>query len=440
MKLLRFLKYILITLAILFIIIPTYSNNIIWQKIGNPLGLRIESFSFNSKGDIFITTWWHPDEAVLNGARYRIERSTDKGSTWTPVLEPGWAPVCATINKESHIFVGTIGIVRKSTDNGDTWEITNDELPVSFIHTLAISPEGHIYLGANSENYRSTDGGYNWTKLDLEFGAKTFVFKEDSHIFAGVYPGNSSTPQYIYRSADNGETWEQVLCAEKTYYWSIALNSKGDIFAATSGYDGSIHGGVYRSKDNGENWTQINYGLPNLKARSIIIDSNDHIFAAISGSGVYCSIDNGENWIEVNDGLSDIRVKCLGINPENDIFVGTGASGIPASEGGHVFRNSVITSVNQIINKIPDNFTLEQNYPNPFNSTTTIKFSIPNSKYVSLKIYNILGQEISTLFSGKLPSGEHEVHWIAHNLPSGIYFCRLQSGSFTKSIKMVLLP
>jgi len=435
-----FIKYFLISLAILFSIKPAYSNDIIWQQSGSPQGLRVESFSFNSKGDIFITTWWYPDEVVFDGALYRIECSTDNGSVWTSVLETGGFSVCTAINKEGHIFTGTFGKVQRSIDNGETWEITNDELPVSFIHILAISPEGHIYLGANPENYRSTDGGYNWTKLDLEYQAKTFIFKEDGYIFAGVNPGNSSIPQYIYRTADNGETWEQVLCADKTFGWSMAVNNKGDVFAGTSGYDGSTQGGVYHSTDNGNTWIKVNNGLPNFNVNSLVIDSNDHIFASIYGSGVYRSIDNGGNWSEVNNGLSDLRVKCLGINPESNIFVGTGTNEKPPSEGGHVFISNTTTSVDQIDSQIPDNFTLEQNYPNPFNSTTTIKFSIPYTNYVSLKIYNILGQEISTLFSGKFPSENYEVHWNAHNLSGGIYFCRLQSGSFTKSIKMVFLP
>lgn len=436
-----FIKYLLISLAILLPINPAYSSDIIWQKTGTPQGLRVESFSFNSNGDIFITTWWMPPDGYLVGdARYRIERSSDNGGTWISVLEAGWPPVCTAINKEGHIFAGTFGKVQKSADNGDTWEITNDELPVSFIHTLAISPKGYIYLGANGGNYRSIDGGYNWTKLDLEFQAKTYIFKENGTIFASVASGNyPNPPRCIFRSVDNGITWTQVLYAEKTSYWSIALNSKGDIFAANYGSEGT-HNGIYRSTDNCYTWIQINNGLPNLKVNSIVIDSNDRIFVSIYGFGVYCSVDNGENWVEINDGLTDLRVKCLGISPENNIFVGTGTHEIPPIEGGNIFISSIITSVNQNSNKIPDNFSLEQNYPNPFNSTTTIKFSIPHTDYVSLKIYNILGQEISTLFSGNLPSGEQEFHWNADNLPGGVYFCYLQSGGFTKSIKMVLLP
>lgn len=89
--------------------------------------------------------------------------------------------------------------------------------------------------------------------------------------------------------------------------------------------------------------------------------------------------------------------------------------------------------------QIPENFSLSQNYPNPFNPSTTIRFELPESDIVTLKIFNILGEEISTLVNTELKAGKHEYQFNANNLSSGIYFYRIQAGSFTETKKMILI-
>lgn len=88
---------------------------------------------------------------------------------------------------------------------------------------------------------------------------------------------------------------------------------------------------------------------------------------------------------------------------------------------------------------IPAGYTLNQNYPNPFNPSTTISFSLPAASQVSLKIYNTVGQLITTLVDEKLSQGNHEFLWQPTNLPSGIYFYSLKSGSYSETKRMVLL-
>ncbi len=88
---------------------------------------------------------------------------------------------------------------------------------------------------------------------------------------------------------------------------------------------------------------------------------------------------------------------------------------------------------------VPTAFKLEQNYPNPFNPTTTIKFHIPSAGHVSLKVYDINGKEIATLTDQYVPAGNSLVEIDASNLASGIYFYRLQAGSFTATKKMILM-
>jgi hypothetical protein len=88
---------------------------------------------------------------------------------------------------------------------------------------------------------------------------------------------------------------------------------------------------------------------------------------------------------------------------------------------------------------LPTKYILSQNYPNPFNPSTTIKYEIPELSFVTLKVYDVLGNEITTLINEEKPIGNYEVEFNASSLPSGIYFYQLQAGSFIETKKMVLL-
>ena len=95
-------------------------------------------------------------------------------------------------------------------------------------------------------------------------------------------------------------------------------------------------------------------------------------------------------------------------------------------------------------NKTPKRFALEPNYPNPFNPSTTIRYQLAENSKVTLKIYNLLGQEVRTLMNTHQSNGIHSVIWDGTNnfgqrVTSGVYFYRLQAGDFVKTRKMVLV-
>ncbi|UCF62935.1 MAG: T9SS type A sorting domain-containing protein [bacterium] len=90
-------------------------------------------------------------------------------------------------------------------------------------------------------------------------------------------------------------------------------------------------------------------------------------------------------------------------------------------------------------NETIENFDLRQNFPNPFNLKTNIEFSIPNPEFVVLKIYNTLGQEVTTLVSYQLISGNYNFPWDASGFASGVYLYRLQAGDYVETRKMVLM-
>ncbi len=100
---------------------------------------------------------------------------------------------------------------------------------------------------------------------------------------------------------------------------------------------------------------------------------------------------------------------------------------------------SSITSVTDKVVNTPNSFNLFQNYPNPFNPTTTIQYDIPKSAYLTLKVYNITGQVVATLVNERKSAGSYSVNFNASGLTSGIYFYRIQAGSFVQTKKMILL-
>ncbi|MBT8378528.1 MAG: T9SS type A sorting domain-containing protein [Ignavibacteria bacterium] len=102
------------------------------------------------------------------------------------------------------------------------------------------------------------------------------------------------------------------------------------------------------------------------------------------------------------------------------------------------YSDLIVTSADNN-NQITDEFILEQNYPNPFNPTTKINFAIPQSGVTTIKVYNILGNEVATLLDRELTAGKHDVNFDATNLSSGTYFYTLTSGTFRETKKLVLL-
>jgi len=98
-----------------------------------------------------------------------------------------------------------------------------------------------------------------------------------------------------------------------------------------------------------------------------------------------------------------------------------------------------LNGIKEIPNVIPTNFILSQNYPNPFNPTTIINYSVPKSSFVSLKVYNVLGQEVATLYEGFQKAGYYKSEFNATKLASGVYLYRLQSNGFSVTKKMILM-
>jgi hypothetical protein len=104
-----------------------------------------------------------------------------------------------------------------------------------------------------------------------------------------------------------------------------------------------------------------------------------------------------------------------------------------------VWWSDIATNVDNASTILPSEFILSQNYPNPFNPTTTVSFSLPYKSFVSIKIFDLIGRDVATIVLEELSAGSHSRQWNSEDLPSGVYFYRLQAGSFTETKKLVLL-
>ncbi|MDI6805019.1 MAG: T9SS type A sorting domain-containing protein [Bacteroidota bacterium] len=101
--------------------------------------------------------------------------------------------------------------------------------------------------------------------------------------------------------------------------------------------------------------------------------------------------------------------------------------------------NNQVLPVEQIESGLVSEYKLAQTYPNPFNPTTIINYQLPIGSLVTLKIYDVLGRELTTLVNGFEEAGYKSVEFDASNFPSGVYFYRIQSGSFSETKKLILM-
>jgi hypothetical protein len=134
--------------------------------------------------------------------------------------------------------------------------------------------------------------------------------------------------------------------------------------------------------------------------------------------------------------LSGTRRELYGVNftdSDNGTVVGSQGTILCTTNGGYTFVEE------EELDERPTNYNLTQNYPNPFNPSTKIRYSVPHPSQVVIKVFDILGNVIEVLVNDEKVAGTYELTWYAENLPSGIYFYRLQAGSFIETKKMVLM-
>lgn len=199
-----------------------------------------------------------------------------------------------------------------------------------------------------------------------------------------------------------------------------------------------------------QQWSKIYSGAAtgNDVSRSVNTDAlgNVYITGESKGSGVHSdyttikySAAGVEQWVQRYNGPGNAIdiVNSVAVDNLGNIYV-TGES--TGSGSGLDFATVKYSqSTKPIANEITDVFKLSENFPNPFNPNTVISYSLALSGYASLKIYDVLGNEVATLVDGQQNQGTYSVEWNASNLSSGIYFYKLVTDHFIETKKMNLI-
>jgi hypothetical protein len=237
------------------------------------------------------------------------------------------------------------------------------------------------------------------------------------YIFAGSLDG------CIYRSANQGETWGKIqTSSSNSTVFGISIHPNGNVFAST------YLGGVIRSTDNGDNWLCVGF---KDTVTCLAINADGIVFVGTQ-YGMFRSSNEGITWLPINAGLTNLSVRSIGIDSKGYIFIGTNEDAVFGSLQPTTF-------VGQSTNSILHQYFLYQNYPNPFNPKTTIKFQIPISSKVEIKIFDCLGKEIKELVNEYMNQGAYMIDFDASNISSGIYFYQLRTNDFITTKKMLLL-
>jgi hypothetical protein len=376
--------------------------------------------------------------------------SNDNGASWEQIGLPITFIPSISISGDN-IFACGAGGIFLSTNNGSNWEFNFMYGPVGIGHVTSNS--SYIYAGSFGLGiFQSTDYGISWERI-LQEGFIQSLVTSETNTYAAISPG------HLLHSTDNGKSWDSIVFFNKMGINCLALDG-------TNVYVGTNGNGVYLSTNNGINWTQEDTRLTNTSVNSIVT-SGTNIFAG-TNSGVFLSTNHGTNWLQINNGLTDTNIFSFAVSGTS-VFAGTG-SGVfqyidknwkqtglnnmsiyslavnetfifAGGDIGGVWKRplSELVYVAKEENKVPKNYSLSQNYPNPFNPSTNIKYSIPKSSLVSIKVYSILGNEIKTLVNEEKPAGNYDLTWNASSLPSGVYFYRIYAGSFVETKKMILM-
>lgn len=286
----------------------------------------------------------------------------------------------------------------------------------------------------------SPDGGASWWPRSF-YGVGSSLYPpgfflainytRDSVLYIG---GRARTdgPLGVYTTSDTGFTWVRIHTFASSYTKADFL-AQGDtlvLVTSKSPASGDSSCGIFRSSDHGNSWSQVLSSV-NVSALTRDASSPEAMFAA-SDRGIYQSVDAGASWRMYNNTLPTSKFVGIKKDPYSDtLYVATKDSGIYKLFGlaVHVAEEY----------QLPKQCVLEQNFPNPFNPTADIRFEIPESRFVSLEVFDVLGREVSALVNEwKLP-GRYSVTWNAARFASGVYFYRMQAGDFVETKKLLLL-
>ncbi len=378
-----------------------------------------------------------------------VLRTTNAGANWTPV--GGGAIGTADIYSIEALDANTAFVttspsatfIYRTTNGGASWTQVYT-LAGGFINgMIMVSPTTGFAVGdpvgGKWTVLATTDGGATWARMPTEPNqVGTEAGWNNSFVIAGnnAWFGTNSTK--VYRTTDVGLTWTSSA--------TTTLNSYGLHFNdVTNGALVGSAGATNYSTNGGTSWAAG--GAAGTGQGSGVSGVNGSEFWATVGTSVYYTTNGGVTWSNAakNGYPGTAALWALDITS-----AAGGTYGWAAGATGTIVRyRRTVTEVANGPAAVPTVYALDQNFPNPFNPSTTIRFSLPEQATVSLKIFNMLGQEVATLAEGDRSAAFHEVVWNGRNstgaqVASGMYFYRIEAtgvsgANFTNMKKLILL-
>ena len=375
--------------------------------------------------------------------------------------------------------VGNTNYILETTNGGDNWIINLSAL--TKFHKIQFINDSTGYAMGALSFYKTTNRGGNWNTTGLPgYPVDMFVLNSDTIFIAD----DQSVIGGLWRTTNGGTSWTQLVnfgsCnPEKIYFfnknigfivrcsntykttdggfnWSvISGGSFIDIkfIDSLTGYKTS--GDIKKTTDGGMNW--VTQQFPNISfigMNRFSIINKDTIWGTLGaifiGGGyrgvVYKTTNGGINWgyqIPLNNNNIGQYFFISFYNKLNGWAYYLQNTGVHTKIGGN--DTTFFTGMKLVENFVPSGYTLGQNYPNPFNPSTNIPFELSESGYIILKVYDITGRTIKELVNGRWGKASYVVDFNGTNLPSGIYFYRIEiTGDYTKALytetkKMLLI-
>jgi photosystem II stability/assembly factor-like uncharacterized protein len=345
-------------------------------------------------------------------------RSTSNGASWIKT-DPGITGVnewpldfTSFAQAGGSVFAGTGYGVLRSTDNGQTWDSTG--LPTNSIYAMTASGAS-IFAGTAWGVIFSPNSGSTWVNLDSALGDFVPAYSiavRNRTIFAGTDGG-----VVVYDSV--GARTEYRNFGLKTMRVESLVQSGGDLFA------GSSYNGVFRSTDNGATWNAVNSGLPNT-FMTALVESQGTLFAANYNGGVFLSTNRGTIWSDFNSGLADKSVFSLAVK-DGMIFAGTESLGVwqrPLSETG-AFENCRRRGA------VAPQTRLEGGVTGDAHAYLAVVFSVPRQGHVAITLHDLCGRTVASLFDRNAVAGSHSVQWDCDAVAHGCYVIKMRTGNET---------
>ncbi|MBP6185215.1 MAG: hypothetical protein KA479_09765 [Saprospiraceae bacterium] len=287
-------------------------------------------------------------------------------------------------------------------------------------------------LGANQKRlYKTTNGGNSWSAVQAMNEPKVFEFDQADPNFAYCAAWSFDGSRSFWRSENSGNTWSQLVQNpgwRVTDIKSSPLQSGVVYVSRNSNLPDVAH--IYKSENYGETWTPIQGDLPDLPVNAIA----PHHFApgvvfAATDLGVFVTCNDGETWTEYNDNLPVSFTLDIEFNPvDTTLRIGTLGRGAWITKAWMPDVSPTIDINN------PAGFGITSLSPNPVSDILRIQYFLGKTADVRLEVVNQLGQNVKSLFAGKLDAGQYETIWRGQtdnglHVPFGIFFVRLIVGN-----------